>query len=88
MGGMGTNMCAPGKSGITFDHILSRLQGELQKSRETSAMLHSLTGVMNEIHKTFGCNLVSTTPSIPMFCPLTGLFLSCPHCLTIGLFLP
>ena len=60
MGGMGANMRAPGKSGLTFDHILSRLQGELQKSRETGAELHSLTGAMNEIHETFGGNLVRT----------------------------
>jgi hypothetical protein len=57
MGGMGANMRVPGKSGISFDHILSRLQGELQKSRETGAELHSLTGAMNE---TLGGNLVST----------------------------
>lgn len=60
MGGMGANMRVPGKSGISFDHILSRLQGELQKSRETGAELHSLTGAMNEIHETLGGNLVST----------------------------
>jgi hypothetical protein len=28
-----------GKSGLTFDHILSQLRGELQKSCETSAEL-------------------------------------------------
>jgi hypothetical protein len=60
MGGMGANMRVPGKSGISFDHILSRLQGELQKSRETGAELHSLTGAMNDIHETLGGNLVST----------------------------
>jgi hypothetical protein len=67
MGGMGANMRIPGKSGISFDHILSRLQGELQKSRETGAELHSLTGAMNEIHETLGGNLVSTVflPSAP-----------------------
>ena len=65
MGGMGANMCVPGKSGMTFDHILSRLQGEIQKCRETSAELHSLTEAMNEIHKSLGGNLVSTAPSIP-----------------------
>ena len=50
----------PGKSGITFDHILSRLQAELQKGSETGAELHSLTGAMNDIHETFGGNLVRT----------------------------
>ncbi|KAH9042683.1 hypothetical protein EDB85DRAFT_2107574 [Lactarius pseudohatsudake] len=69
MGGMGANMRAPGKSGITFDHILSRLQGELQKSRETGAELHSLTGAMNEIHETFGGNLPQTHPPYPQTLP-------------------
>jgi hypothetical protein len=49
---------AGGKSGLTFDHILSRLQGELQKSRETGAELHSLTGAMSDIHDTLGGALV------------------------------
>ena len=30
-----------GAGGLTSDHILSRLQGELQKSREAGAELHS-----------------------------------------------
>jgi hypothetical protein len=45
MGGMGSaNVRPPGKSGLTFDHILSRLQGEL----------HNLTGAMTDIHDTLG----------------------------------
>lgn len=59
MGGMGGSMRQPGKSGLTFDHILSRLQGELQKSRETGAELHSLNGSMNDIHDTLGGAMVS-----------------------------
>ena len=58
MGGMGGNVRVPGKSGLTFDHILSRLQGELQKSRETGAELHSLSSGLAEIHETLGGNLV------------------------------
>lgn len=65
MGGMGGSMRPPGKSGLTFDHILSRLQGELQKSRETGAELHTLTGAMTEINDTLGGALVSAQP---MFC--------------------
>ena len=61
MGGMGGNVRVPGKSGLTFDHILSRLQGELQKSRETGAELHSLSSGLAEIHDTLGGNLVSST---------------------------
>jgi hypothetical protein len=48
-----------GKSELPFNHILSRLQGELQKSRETSAELYNLTGAMNGIHDTLGGPLVS-----------------------------
>ena len=66
MGGMGGGARQPGKSGLTFDHILSRLQGELQKSRETGAELHSLSGAMNEIHETLGGNLVCVPVSSPL----------------------
>lgn len=48
------NVRVPGKSELTFDHILSRLQGKLPKSRETGAKLHNLTGAMNDIHDTLG----------------------------------
>lgn len=42
MGSMGSgNVRPPGKSRLTFNHILSRLQGESQE-------LHNLTGVMND----------------------------------------
>jgi len=51
-------MRPPGKMGLSFDVILGRLQGELQKSRETGAELNSLTGTMSEIHDTLGGNLV------------------------------
>ncbi len=54
MGGMGGSMRPPGKSGLTFEHILSRLQGELQKSRETGAELGALTGAMGEIGEVLG----------------------------------
>jgi hypothetical protein len=59
MGGMGSGSVQPsGKSGLTVDHILSRLQGELQKSRETGAELHNLTKAMNDIHDTRPCESV------------------------------
>jgi hypothetical protein len=38
-----------GKSGLTFDHILNRLQNELQKSRETGSELNTLASVMTDI---------------------------------------
>ena len=58
MGELSRSMRPPGKSGLTFDHILSRLQGELQKSRETGAELHSLTGAMGDIQDTLSGSLV------------------------------
>ncbi|KAF9074708.1 hypothetical protein BDP27DRAFT_1316695 [Rhodocollybia butyracea] len=69
MGGMGGSMRPPGKSGLTFDHILNRLQGELQKSRETGAELHTLTGAMNEIHDTLGGGNLPSAPSFPHILP-------------------
>lgn len=78
MGGMGGGARPPGKGGLTFDHILSRLQGELQKSRETGAELHSLTNAMNDIHETLGGNIVRLS-----FCPsakLSAHFLRCDAC--------
>lgn len=47
------------KRGLTFAHILSSLQGELQKSREMGAELHNLTWPMNGIHGALGGSLVS-----------------------------
>ena len=49
----------PEKNRLTFDHILSCLQGELQKSWETGVELHNLMGTMNDIHDTLGRSLVS-----------------------------
>ncbi|KAJ3853338.1 hypothetical protein EV368DRAFT_39120 [Lentinula lateritia] len=70
MGGMGGSMRPPGKSGLTFDHILNRLQGELQKSRETGAELHTLTGAMTDIHDTLGGgNLPTNAPPFPHALP-------------------
>lgn len=69
MGGMGGNVRVPGKSGLTFDHILSRLQGELQKSRETGAELHSLSSGLAEIHDTLGGNLPPNLQPYPSTLP-------------------
>lgn len=53
MGGIGQGLRPPGqKSGPTFNHILSRLQGELQKFKETSAELQHLAGTLGNIHGT------------------------------------
>jgi hypothetical protein len=61
--GMRGSMRPPGKSGLTFDHILSGLSNELQKSRDTANELHSLNGSMNEIHDALGGTLVRNPTS-------------------------
>jgi hypothetical protein len=40
------------QSGLVFDYIFSRLQGDLQKSLESGAVLHNLTGALNDVHNT------------------------------------
>ncbi|KAF9486732.1 hypothetical protein BDN71DRAFT_1437368 [Pleurotus eryngii] len=65
MSGMGGGMRAPGKSGLTFGHILNRLQGELQKSCEAGTELQSLNGTMSEVHDTLGGSLPSNLPPYP-----------------------
>lgn len=46
-------MSAGGKiQGLNFDHMLHKLQSELQKSRETGAELQSLTTAMSDIQDT------------------------------------
>lgn len=83
-------MRPPGKGGPTFDNILTRLQGELQKSCETGAELHSLNGSMNEIHDaqhylvshfTILLQLTNIPSSQPTFLrtPNTSLQLFCFH---------
>ncbi|KAJ7119431.1 hypothetical protein C8R44DRAFT_788052 [Mycena epipterygia] len=69
MGGMGGSMRPPGKSGLTFDHILSRLQGELTKSRETGQDLQTLSGAMNDIQDTLGGSLPPNVPPYPHVLP-------------------
>lgn len=54
----GGNVRSPGKSRLTFDNIISWLQGESRKSRETGAEPHNLTGAMNDIHDILGESLV------------------------------
>jgi hypothetical protein len=59
LGGMGGgSVRLSRKSRLTFDHILSRLRGESQKSQEMAAELHNLAGAMHDIHDTFGESLV------------------------------
>ncbi|KAJ7694814.1 hypothetical protein B0H17DRAFT_1198971 [Mycena rosella] len=51
LGGMGGGQRAPGR-GLTLDHIFSRLQAELAKSRDTGNDLQVLTGALSGIEET------------------------------------
>lgn len=59
MGGLGGSTRAPGTR--SFDHIMSKIQQELLKSRETAQDLQGLTGAMNDIQDTLGGTLVRLT---------------------------
>ncbi|KAF8629365.1 hypothetical protein AX17_005661 [Amanita inopinata Kibby_2008] len=69
MGGMGGNIRPPGKSGLSFDLIFSRLQGELQKTKDTGAELHNLTSSLGEIQDTLGGALPQNIPPHPHTLP-------------------
>ncbi|KAI8461249.1 hypothetical protein BY996DRAFT_4573705 [Phakopsora pachyrhizi] len=56
-------------SGGSFDHVLSRLQSELEKSRATGQELYTLNSTMNEIHDTLGGG---TGPPPPLPPPYGG----------------
>jgi hypothetical protein len=62
MGGMGGNIRPPGKSGLSFELIFSRLQGELQKTKDTGAELQNLTSALGEVQDTLGGALVRFSP--------------------------
>ena len=49
---MGGSIRPPENCGFTFHYILSRPQGELQKSRETGAELHPPNDCVNKINNT------------------------------------
>lgn len=63
--GMGPNKGGMSGSGVNIDQVLSRLQTELQKSRDTGADLGSLTSTIGEIHDTLGGNLPA--PPVPAY---------------------
>ena len=64
MGRIGQGFRLPGqKSGLTFNHILSRLQGELQKFKETGAELQHLAGTLGNIHGTLSGSIPLNLPS-------------------------
>ena len=69
MGGMGGGARQPGRNGLTFDHILQRLSGELQKSRETGAELGAVAGAMGEIENVMGGGQPPNLPPYPHVLP-------------------
>ncbi|KAF8322374.1 hypothetical protein F5887DRAFT_1166249 [Amanita rubescens] len=69
---MGGNIRPPGKSGLSFELIFSRLQGELQKTKDTGAELQNLTSSLGEIQDTLGGALPQNMPppyALPSVCP-------------------
>ncbi|KAB5592829.1 cell cycle arrest in response to pheromone-like protein [Ceratobasidium theobromae] len=62
LGGLGQGQTRPGSKGLSFDHILNKLQIELQKSRDTGAELHTLTTAMNDIQETMGGGAIPPPP--------------------------
>ncbi|GAC98030.1 hypothetical protein PHSY_005618 [Pseudozyma hubeiensis SY62] len=78
-GPLGSNGVGPGaegglrrsKAGFSFDHVLSKLQSELQRSKDTWNDLGSLTTTMHDIHETLGGSAppVSSAP-YPHLVPL------------------
>ncbi|GAA6039391.1 hypothetical protein JCM8097_002832 [Rhodosporidiobolus ruineniae] len=63
MGGGGMGRAGPGGRpgmggqgghGVSFEHVLSRLQGELQKSRDTGANLTDVNSTLTQVHDTLG----------------------------------
>ena len=61
MGGMGGNICTPGKSSLSLKLIFSQLQGELQKTKDTGAKLQNITHAFGEIQETLEGALVHST---------------------------
>ena len=68
-GPLGSNGVGPGaegglrrgKAGFSFDHVFSKLQSELQKSKDTWNDLGNLNATMNDIHDTLGGGLPPIT---------------------------
>ncbi|KAH8116852.1 hypothetical protein DFH11DRAFT_1505549 [Phellopilus nigrolimitatus] len=69
MGGMGGGARQPGRNGLTFDHILQRLSGELQKSRDTGLELGAVGQAMGEIGDVIGGGQPPNLPPYPHVMP-------------------
>ncbi|KAL5632705.1 hypothetical protein ACGC1H_005604 [Rhizoctonia solani] len=62
LGGLGQGQARPGSKGLSFDHILNKLQMELQRSRETGQELQHLTTAMSDIQDTMGGGAIPPPP--------------------------
>ncbi|CAE7115937.1 unnamed protein product [Rhizoctonia solani] len=62
LGGLGQGQTRPGSKGLSFDHILNKLQMELQRSRETGQELQHLTSAMSDIQDTMGGGAIPPPP--------------------------
>ncbi|CUA68848.1 Sarcolemmal membrane-associated protein [Rattus norvegicus] [Rhizoctonia solani] len=63
LGGLGQGQARPGSKGLSFDHILNKLQMELQRSRETGQELQHLTSAMSDIQETMGGGAIPPPPA-------------------------
>ena len=61
-GGGGGGGLPSSQSGLSFEHVLSRLQGELQKSRDTGVNLTDVNSTLTIVHDTFSGG---PAPSLP-----------------------
>lgn len=81
-GPLGSNGVGPGaegglrksKAGFSFDHVLSKLQSELQRSKDTWTELGNITHTMNDIHETLGGGIppMTSAPYQHMVPPAPG----------------
>lgn len=71
LGGMSGLGGAPrqSRSGLTFDHIINRIQGELQKSRDTGAELGAVANTMGDIENVIGGGQPPNLPPHPHVLP-------------------
>ncbi|GAA6062957.1 hypothetical protein JCM10212_005347 [Sporobolomyces blumeae] len=64
------------QNGLSFEHVLSRLQGELQKSRDTGSNLNDVNSTLCDVHDTLGGAAPRSTATTngPLPYPTTSAF--------------
>jgi hypothetical protein len=65
------------RSGLSFDHILNRLQGELTKMRDRGSELCNVVATLENVGEVLGVSLVSFPSSLLLVMPPSR-FLSSP----------